>query len=138
MKILLSLTAAAVLATSAAQAGEVSVTVEGLSSAGGTLLVALQTDAQFAKKDAAYAKTAPATGSSVTVSFDDVAAGTYAVAVVQDTDGNGDFTVGDTGPAEPWGFSGDAQSGAPQFSPAGVEVGESGTVEATVTLNQPS
>lgn len=138
MKILLSLTTAAVLATSAASAGEVSVTVEGLASGGGTLLVALQTEAQFAKKESAYATTAAATGSSVTVSFGDVAAGSYAVAVVQDADGNGDFTVGETGPAEPWGFSGTAQTGAPTFAPAAVEVMDSGTAEATVMLNRPS
>ena len=114
-------------------AGTVTVTVNGVRPNGGPVLVALQGAGDFAKQAAAYSAKVDPTASTVTATISGVAPGSYAAAVVQDTNNDGTFTIGETGPAEPFGFSGTAQSGAPTFAPASFEVAESGGT-ATVTL----
>lgn len=138
MKLILPVTAA-ILFAGAASAGEVTVSVEGVTGSGGSLLVALQTEEQFLQKDAAYAEAMMVSGATAEVQFSDVEAGNYVVAVVHDQDGDGDFTVSDTGPAEAWGLSGTmSAAGAPEFETHAVEVMDDGTTEATVSLNYPS
>ncbi|WP_420393525.1 DUF2141 domain-containing protein [Acuticoccus sp.] len=137
MKLLLSLTAAAVLASGAAIAEEVSVTIDGVQQGPGSVLVALQTEDQFLAKEGEYTETVTADSESVEVMFQDVEPGTYAVAVVHDEDGDGDFTVGDTGPMEGWGLSGGMMAGAPEFASSSIEVMEGETTEASVTMSYP-
>lgn len=115
-------------------AGAVTVTVNGVRANGGPVLVALQTEADFAKQAGTYTTTVQPTGTSVTATIQGVSPGSYAAAVVQDTDQNGSFTIGETGPTEPFGFSGTAQTGAPTFGPAAFQVAETGGT-ATVTLS---
>lgn len=114
-------------------AATVTVTVNGVRPNGGPVLVALQGEGDFAKQAAAYSAKVDPTASTVTATISGVAPGSYAAAVVQDTNNDGTFTIGDTGPAEPFGFSGTAQSGAPTFAPASFQVAASGGT-ATVTL----
>lgn len=118
----------------AAGAGAVTVTVNGVTANGGPVLVALQTESQFAQQAGAYTATVQPTATSVTATFQGVSPGSYAAAAVQDTDGNGSFTIGETGPTEPFGFSGTAQTGAPTFGPASFPVTETGGT-ASVTLS---
>lgn len=115
-------------------AGTVTVTVNGARANGGPVLVALQSPAEFARAAGRFAQTAQASASSVTVTFTGVPAGTYAAAAVQDTDGNGTFTIGQTGPTEPWGLSGAPQSGPPAFGPASFTTDAAGGT-AAVTLS---
>lgn len=114
--------------------GIVTVTVNGVTPNGGPVLVALQREGDFAKQAAAYSTRLDPTAATVTATFSGVAPGPYAAAVVQDTDNDGSFTIGATGPAEPFGFSGTAQSGAPAFGPASFQVAQDGG-NATVTLS---
>lgn len=111
------------LGAASAHAGEVTVTVTGAKGGGGKVLIALQTEGQFAKPAAAaYSAAAEPSSGRAIHSFSNVKPGRYAVAVVQDTDKNGAVTLGKTGPTEPWGLSGAVQTGAPKFAPAAVEV----------------
>lgn len=117
----------------AAAGGTVTVTVNGVTPNGGPVLVALQGAGDFAKQAAAYTGKVDPTASTASVTISGVAPGSYAAAVVQDTNKDGSFTIGATGPTEPYGFSGAAQSGAPAFAPASFEVTESGA-STSVTL----
>lgn len=115
-------------------AGTVTVTVNGVQANGGPVLVALQREGDFAESAAAYSTRVNPTGQSVTATISGVEPGTYAAAVVQDTDNNGTFTIGERGPSEPFGFSGQRQTGAPAFGPASFNVAAEGGT-ATVTLS---
>lgn len=114
-------------------AGMVNVTVTGVTPGSGPVLVALQNEAEFAKVGGAYTTTVEPNAATVTATFRDVPAGRYAAAVVQDTNTDGTLTLGETGPTEPYGFSGARQAGAPTFGPAAFNVTESGGT-ATVTI----
>lgn len=113
--------------------GTVTVTVSGVAANGGPVLVALQSEGEFAKTAGTYTAKVEPTGTTVTASIPNVPAGRYAAAVVQDTNQDGTFTIGATGPTEPYGFSGTAQKGAPTFAPAAFEVAATGGT-ASVTL----
>jgi uncharacterized protein (DUF2141 family) len=117
----------------ASSGAAVTVTVEGVTANGGPVLVALQSEGEFGKSAGTYTTKVEPTGTSVTATLPGVPAGRYAAAVVQDTDKNGSFTIGKTGPTEPYGFSGTAQTGAPAFGPAAFDVAATGGT-ATVTL----
>nr|WP_314441357.1 DUF2141 domain-containing protein [uncultured Sphingomonas sp.] len=111
----------------------VTVTVDGVTANGGPVLVALQSEGEFGKSAGSYTTKVEPTGTSVTATLSGVPAGRYAAAVVQDTDRDGTFTIGATGPTEPYGFSGTAQSGPPSFGPAAFDVAATGGT-ASVTL----
>ena len=115
--------------------GDVVVTVNGISEAG-TVYVALQAPGIFGAADASYGATADSDGGSVEVTVENVTPGAYAIAVFQDTNGNGTLDMDGNGmPAEPWGFSNGAGTrGAPSFADARIEFDGSGD-RATVTLN---
>lgn len=113
--------------------GAVTVRINGVSPNAGPVLVALQDSASFAQAAGGYATTVTPSSGSVTATFQGVAPGSYAAAVVQDTNNDGTLTLGATGPTEPWGFSGTPQAGPPQFEAASFPVSQSGG-SATVTL----
>ena len=117
----------------AASGAVVTVTVNGVTANSGPVLVALQSESEFGKSAGSYTTTVEPTGTSVTATLSGVPAGRYAAAVVQDTNRDGTFTIGATGPTEPYGFSGTAQSGAPAFGPAAFDVAATGAT-ASVTL----
>ena len=119
--------------TAASGGGGVTVTINGARENGGPVLVALQTEGQFAQAAGTYSHQAQATGGAVTVRFAGVAPGRYAVAAVQDANNDGSFTIGATGPTEPYGFSGARQPGPPAFAPAAFDVTAAGA-SASVTL----
>ena len=110
-------------------AGTVMVTVEGLDE-GADVYVALQTEAGFASGGGEYTQVVRPDGGQAEATFEGVTAGDYAVAVFQDTDGDGTVTLGRTGPTEPWGFS-----GAPEFADAkfSVEAGSEARADVSVT-----
>ena len=108
----------------------VTVTVTGLEGRG-EVFVALQDEQGFAQDGGAYTQTAQPEGGEAEVVFEGVMPGRYAVAAFQDTDGDGEVTIGEAGPTEPWGFSGEG-SGAPSFEAAALDV--EGDAEAEVAL----
>ena len=136
MKLLMIGAVAAAALASPAIAGDVTVTISGVQPNGGPVLAVLQRSGQFAKAQGAYKTTVQPTSDTVQVVFSHVAAGTYAAAVVQDTNGDGTVTIGKTGPTEPYGLSGAAQTGKPKFGPASQRITSAGGT-MTVTLAQP-
>lgn len=115
----------------------VTVTITNIES-DGTIYVALQEESIFGTADATYGATVEASAvrdGKVEVFIDDVEAGTYAVAVFQDTNGNGQMDVGSNGvPTEPWALSyGAGTQGAPKFADAKITMtGEGDTTSITL------
>lgn len=98
------------------------VTVNGITQSG-KVYVALQTEDIFGAAKADYGTAVDAStakNGSVSASISDVAAGKYAIAVFQDTNGNGKMDVGSNGiSTEPWALSnGAGTAGAPKFAKA--------------------
>ena len=92
----------------AAKAADIILTVDGLSSTRGTLMLELadsESSWQNRAPPAALGKAIPE-GHSVTYTFRDVKPGTYALSVFQDENNNGKLDTNFLGiPKEDWGFS---------------------------------
>ncbi|MGB7405001.1 MAG: DUF2141 domain-containing protein [Pacificimonas sp.] len=110
------------LSDAAEAGGDVTVSIQNIQPGPGMLLVALQTEDEFAQAAGSMTQMIEADAVATTVTFENVPPGEYAAAVVHDTNENGQIDMGATGPTEGWGFSGDAQQGAPEFAPAAVDV----------------
>lgn len=108
-------------------AAELQVTVEGVDSATGKVMVALYDKADGFPGGPSFAATmAPAKQGVVSVSFKEVPAGRYAVSVFHDLNGNQRLDRNMVGiPSEPYGFSRNARGkmGPPSFDDAAVNVG---------------
>jgi uncharacterized protein (DUF2141 family) len=115
-----------------APATTVTVNVTGVKTSVGTVMASICEKKQFLASPCAYSKAAPAQPGGVTVVFNDVAPGRYAVAAFQDLDGNGELKVTLTGPAEPAGVSG-PKTLFPKFDKAAFDVGtESRTINVAL------
>jgi|TARA_R100000406_G_scaffold10943_1_gene7100 uncharacterized protein (DUF2141 family) len=124
--------AGAALATPAL-AGEVTVTLTNVRADAGDLYVSLQSEAQFMQAAALAGKTVenPKDG-TVTVTFDDVPDGQYALMVWHDIDGDGTFSMGPQGPTDGWSMIGGAQlRGMPTFD------AQSFTLEGSASVTEP-
>ena len=128
--------AAVLLAAAPAFAGDVTVTVNNVQPGSGQVWAVLQTPAEFLKAAGTYKTKVNASAASVPVTFRDVKAGSYVVAVVQDTNRDGKIALGAKGPTEPWAISGTGQKGKPKWMPAMLRVGDAGAT-TTVTLKAP-
>ncbi|HET6971316.1 MAG TPA: DUF2141 domain-containing protein [Phenylobacterium sp.] len=111
----------AAVATPAA-AGDLTVTVKGVKNASGSVLGAVYDEAGFMQqpkaKAVARAKAAPG---AVALTFHNLPAGRFAVAVFHDANGDGKLAKNNLGvPTEGYGFSNDAQgsAGPPRFDQA--------------------
>lgn len=116
--------AAMTMAASPASAGDVVITITGLRSSEGVVRVCMTTNEKIfpkCRKDPASHRTVVKAGESVTVRFNDVAAGEYAVALLHDenNDGKANRALGMM-PREGYGFSRDAKvrMGPPKFEEA--------------------
>ncbi|MBS1596163.1 MAG: DUF2141 domain-containing protein [Bacteroidetes bacterium] len=122
-----------------AQTGRLVVTVKGINTTkGGELATALFTKDNFPRtgKEAKGIYTT-ITADQMQVVFEQVPAGTYAVAVYQDTDRDHKLKTNLVGyPTEPLGFSRDARIrlGPPAFSDAALSIAADQTVMTSVTL----
>src|SRR5512140_2636222 len=105
----LLLTASFVLAASAAFAGDITVKVTGFRSTKGGLIAHLWNAADgfpMGVEKAVAEQKATIEGDTATVVFKDVKAGTYAIRVCHDENGNGKMDTGFMGkPKEGWGAS---------------------------------
>lgn len=132
----LALTAAATMLTAAGEPGaDVTVSVSGLRSAKGNVLVCMTRASKSfpdCRSDATALKAKVAAGHGATVHFDHVPQGRWAVAVLHDENGNGkaDRVMGMM-PKEGFGFSRDApvRMGPPKFADAVFEVGGGDVVQ---------
>jgi uncharacterized protein (DUF2141 family) len=108
-----------------AQAARVTVTVEGIRSTDGAIMVGLfDTPATFPQKFL-KGESAVAQIPSVTLIFENVEPGRYAMSAFHDRNGNGKLDSGAFGiPKEPFGFSRDARAvmGPPSFEDAAFDV----------------
>lgn len=120
--------AAVLLGGAGERGGEVSLTVTGLRSTKGQVLVCLtrEADAFPDCSESAGARTAIVPAANPQATFADLPRGRYAIAVLHDENGNGraDKTLGLI-PREGFGFSRDApvRLGPPTFAQAAFEVG---------------
>lgn len=117
-----------------AEMQSVTVTVEGVQPGEGKLWIALQSGDEFLTGAGTYTAKVPADMETVTATMEDVAPGTYVAAVIHDENNDDSVEIGDKGPTEAWGLSGDKQSGKPEWMPATFVVTEDGGA-ATVTLS---
>jgi uncharacterized protein (DUF2141 family) len=122
-----------------AQTGKVVVTVKGIQvTSGGKLMTGLFIKERFpiVGKELQGRENA-ISASEITVSFDDVPIGTYAIVSFQDIDKDKKLKANFVGyPQEPVGFSRDAKIklGPPAFEDASFKVDTDKTVNLTITL----
>jgi uncharacterized protein (DUF2141 family) len=108
-----------------AGAATLTVKVDGVTAAGGNLMVALCDSATYSGSGKPlHGMKIPAKAGSMTVHFDAIAPGPYAVKVMQDVNGNGKMDIGLFGPSEPYGFSNNVRAvmSAPSFDKAKFEI----------------
>jgi uncharacterized protein (DUF2141 family) len=121
---------AALASAEAAQAGDVSIAINGVRAAKGPLYVSLQTAAQFLKNEGSYGKIVqnPQPG-TVSVTLSNVPAGEYSVSVWHDIDGDAVFDRADTGmPLDGWAmYNASALRGEPKFDEVKFKVAPGGT-----------
>ena len=124
-------TAILVLCASAtlARAADLTIRVDNVKSASGTVMVGLYDGAGNFLKRAAREGAAPAIRGRTTLVFTDLAPGEYGVAVYHDANGNGRMDANAMGiPIEPLAFSNDAQGhmGPPAFDAVKLAVPAAG------------
>ena len=129
-------TAALALATAAspALADTVTVKLTDLRPDAGALYISLQSEAQFMQEAAIAEKMLenPQDG-TVTVTFDDVPEGRYALMVWHDIDGDGTFSMGPMGPTDGWAMIGASElRGMPSWDAQSFTLDGSATITETV------
>lgn len=125
------------IAAPLASAAELTVTVDGIAQAQGTIMLGLFDEASYAGDGAVDGASLTVEGTSVTVTFEGLAAGEYAVRLYHDLNDDGEMNTNPFGiPTEPYAFSNDARG---RFGPAKWDDakftldGEMGT--HTITMN---
>ena len=104
----------------------IKVTIENVLSDGGTILASLHTADTFMKGNGILDAAAPAKAGEVTISFENVAAGTFAVMVMHDANDNKQMDMEANGmPKENYGTSGEMEAfGPPSFESSKFEVSD--------------
>lgn len=119
------------LAVTPALAGDVVVEVTGVASSEGSVLCALHPEGSPfpGTGPGVVTASAPADPGGAACRFTDVAAGTYAIAVFHDANGNQELDTNFIGiPREDWAVSNDARPavGAPRFRDAALQIPKAG------------
>lgn len=129
MKTLILALAALVATAGAGHAETVTVTLNGVEARPGRIMASLSTREQFLRAGPAHEAVAEPVAGGVTLTFENVAAGDYALMVMHDLDGNGQFDFGVDG----WAFSNSDRpmTGPPAFDDHKFTVGD-----APVTLTE--
>ncbi|GAD59909.1 DUF2141 domain-containing protein [Brevundimonas sp. BAL450] len=134
--------ALACLIAAPAVAGDVVVTLNGVEARGGEILASLNTEATFMRGEGEYGVIASGDeAGTITLTFEDVAPGDYALMVMHDENGNGQFDMSPMGmPDEGFTFSnGGAMQGMPTFEVHKFTVGEDGaTLTETMFYMRPA
>ena len=128
--------ACALLSASLASAASLTIRIDDVRSADGTLKVAVYNSAGAFLKKSLTAAGAKAVQGSTTVIVNDLPAGEYAYAIFHDANGNGKMDTNMMGiPTEDYAFSNNAfgKMGPPKFDDAKFTVPEAG-LNATVSL----
>src|SRR5690349_11172465 len=112
------------LAPAGAAAATVVIQVEGVRPGSGTVYAAVCATS-FEEAECPYRDRQPPAGTAVTMSVEGVQPGNYAIAVFQDTNGNGRLDRLLFFPTEPYGFSNDiGRRSPPSFEAARITVRE--------------
>ncbi len=113
---LTALAAAALLITPIASASDLTVTVEGIAKDQGSIMLGLFDEATYNGSGAVNGANLKVEGDSVTVTFEGLEPGEYAVRLYNDVNDDGEMNTNPFGmPTEPYAFSNDAQG---RFGPA--------------------
>lgn len=119
----------------AAPAVDITITIAGIKSPQGFMMIALHDEKGWSGAPVARLRVAVA-GTTVRVTLPAPAPGRYGIKMFQDVDGDGQMATNIVGfPTEPVGFSNDApiRLGPPSFADAGFAVGPAGASQ-TITL----
>ena len=130
----LALAAAIALCTAQAHALDLTVEVSGARSDKGFVMAAIYADAASWMKQSLRGERVAA-GERTLLVFRNLAPGTYALALYQDENGNGQLDRNIAGlPTEPYGFSRDARAmmSAPKFDAAAVELQADTTIAVSL------
>ncbi len=132
------LIAGGVFTGAAAQAARVTVTVDGIQTTDGAILAGLFDSAASFPQKYVQGQSSVAKTPSVTLTFENVAPGRYAMSAFHDRNGNGKLDTGAFGiPTEPLGFSRGARAimGPPSFADAAFDVPAEG-LSLVIHLNE--
>ncbi len=107
---------AAVLIAPIANASDLTINIEGIKDAGGTISLGLFDEAAYNGDGAVDGASLKVEGDAVTVTFDGLEPGEYAVRLFHDVNDDGEMNTNPFGmPTEPYAFSNDARG---RFGPA--------------------
>ncbi|MEP1142944.1 MAG: DUF2141 domain-containing protein [Henriciella sp.] len=132
-----ALIATSLLAAPLALASELTVNVEGITEAQGSISLGLFDQATYEGNGAVDGANLTVEGDRVTVTFDGVEPGEYAVKLFHDVNGDGEMNTNPFGmPTEPFAFSNDAKGrfGPAKWDDAKFSVTADGAVH-TITMN---
>ena len=139
---LIATAALACLIAAPAVAGDVVVTLNGVEARGGDILAALNGPDTFLRGEGEYGvRTSGDVSGAITLTFEDVAPGDYALAVMHDENGDGQMNMSPMGmPDEGFTFSNSAaMQGMPTFEVHKFTVGEDGaTLTESMTYMRPA
>ncbi|MEL7033554.1 MAG: DUF2141 domain-containing protein [Pseudomonadota bacterium] len=133
----IALIASTLVATPLASASDLTVNVEGIAQAKGSIMMGLFDEATYNGDGAVTGANLKVEGDSVTAVFEGLAPGEYAVRLYHDVNDDGEMNTNPFGmPTEPYAFSNDAKG---RFGPAKWDAAKF-TVEAdgtthTITMN---
>ncbi|MEL6858987.1 MAG: DUF2141 domain-containing protein [Pseudomonadota bacterium] len=134
---LAALAAAALMITPIASASDLTVTVEGIAKTQGTIMLGLFDEATYNGSGAVNGANLKVDGDSVTVTFEGLEPGEYAVRLYHDVNDDGEMNTNPFGmPTEPYAFSNDAKGrfGPAKWEAAKFSVAADGAVH-TITMN---
>ena len=134
---LTALIATGIIAVPIASAADLTVTVEGISKAQGSIMLGLFDEATYNGDGSVNGANLKVESDSVSVTFEGLAPGEYAVRLYHDLNDDGEMNTNPFGmPTEPYAFSNDAQGrfGPAKWDAAKFTVGADGTTH-TITMN---
>ena len=127
-----ALAALAMLVPAAAQAGQITLHIQGVRSDDGLVRIGVYSDeSSFPRGSQVAGHSVEARRGGVTTTIEDLAPGVYAIAIHHDEDGDGEFDTTFIGlPDEGYGFSNDAPVvfGPPKFEEAAIAVANDGVI----------
>ena len=132
-----ALIAASMIATPIALASDLTVNVESIARTQGTIVLGLFDEATYNGDGAVDGANLKVEGNDVTVTFEGLEPGEYAVKLYHDVNDDGEMNTNPFGmPTEPFAFSNDAKGrfGPAKWNAAKFTVGADGTVH-TIKLN---
>ena len=132
-----ALLAASMIATPIALAADLTVNVDSIAKAQGTIVLGLFDEGTYSGDGAVDGANLKVEGNTVSVTFEGLEPGEYAVKLYHDVNDDGEMNTNPFGmPTEPFAFSNDAKGrfGPAKWDAAKFSVGADGTVH-TITLN---